>query len=122
MPVIPIILFVWGFVKDASRPYEGYPDWMQAIGWFLLAVCLVLIPLGAVKGAFFDEEKNSILEGVPGALHAKEVDAQFEGKALPRLSDPASEDGKVANKEADQEGGNVANTEEPTVLGATAAA
>lgn len=121
MPVIPIILFIWGFVRDASKPYEGYPGWMQAIGWFLLCVCLVLIPLGAVKGW----GGAGMLDDLPGAKHAREVDS-----ALPRLgvqADPeggkaSSEDGKVANKEADQEGGNVANTEEPTVLGATAAA
>merc|ERR1712054_471093 len=122
MPVIPFILFIWGFVQDASRPYGGYPDWMLGIGWFLLVVCLVLIPAGAVKG--WVQGEQGILDELPGAELAREAAQEF-----PRIGCQADvEDGKAANKGADQadapvapdgvaankeESGKVANKEEP---------
>jgi hypothetical protein len=71
MPLIPIVLFVWGFVNDATNAYGGYPDWMLGIGWFLLAVCLVLIPVGAVLG--FKAGARGCLDELPGAQLARGV-------------------------------------------------
>lgn len=40
VPVGPALLFLYGFYKDIEEPYEGYPMWLQTIGWSSLAVCL----------------------------------------------------------------------------------
>ena len=33
------------WAKDVQRPYGGYPGGLQAFGWTLLAVLLVITPL-----------------------------------------------------------------------------
>jgi len=66
MPVVAISIFIWNFVTACEEPYEGYPDWMQGIGWFLLAVCLLLIPAGAIA-ALVSKSGGSTLDTAPGA-------------------------------------------------------
>merc|ERR1712151_1130619 len=50
MPIIPLCIFIWNFVQACQSPYGDYPGWMQGIGWFLMAVCILLIPIGALFG------------------------------------------------------------------------
>lgn len=52
MPVIPICIFVWDFVRVCQAPYEGYPGWMQAFGMTLLIITIGLIPAGAITAQF----------------------------------------------------------------------
>lgn len=48
MPIVPLVIFIWDFVRSCQRPYEGYPSWMQGIGWTLLSICILLIPIGMI--------------------------------------------------------------------------
>jgi len=73
MPLIPFGLFIWDFVTNADKGYGGYPGWMQGIGWFLLSICLVLIPIGAALGY---NKGGSTLDEMPGAILARGGDVQ----------------------------------------------
>lgn len=52
MPVIPLCIFVWDFVRVCQAPYEGYPGWMQVFGMLLLIITIGLIPAGAITAQF----------------------------------------------------------------------
>ena len=45
VPVFTLFLFVQLWVTDLQSPYQGYPDGLQAVGWTLLAILLVITPL-----------------------------------------------------------------------------
>jgi len=45
LPVFSFFLFFYLVAKDVGEAYSGYPGWMQAIGWILLILCLVMIPI-----------------------------------------------------------------------------
>lgn len=63
MPAIPIGVFIWNFVQAYQEPYEGYPGWMQIIGWTLMSICILLIPIGAATGLRLG---GSQLDNMPG--------------------------------------------------------
>lgn len=63
MPAIPIGVFIWNFVQACQEPYEGYPGWMQGIGWTLMFICILLIPIGAATGLRLG---GSQLDNMPG--------------------------------------------------------
>merc|ERR1712187_648126 len=50
MPIMGIFLTLYVFQNDVTEAYEGYPDWAQGFGWFLLLVCLGAVPVGAYLG------------------------------------------------------------------------
>jgi len=80
MPLIPGFLFFYdtitlivnAFVKEGKAKWYVGVGWMDAIGWVLLAICLLLIPLGAVLG-LVDKTPRVSLDEVPGAKLARMV-------------------------------------------------
>jgi len=79
VPVMTSFLFFHSLHRDAQEPYGGYPTWVQSIGWSLLLLCLVQIPIGAVinwKGE--------------GTLRSIEEEEKLLVKALENLQDDKS--------------------------------
>lgn len=76
MPLIPGFLFFYDTIKliyEAVADKKFYVcEWMDVIGWVLLAICLLLIPFGAVLG-LVDKTPRVSLDEVPGAQLAKMV-------------------------------------------------
>lgn len=48
LPAMSLLLFAYMLYDDIRAPYGGYPDWVQAIGWFLLTVVVAVTPLGGI--------------------------------------------------------------------------
>lgn len=46
VPAMSLFLFSYTLYDDLRAAYGGYPAWLQAIGWLLLCVLLVVTPLG----------------------------------------------------------------------------
>lgn len=65
IPLFCGVLYVYDMNTNRETPYGGYPDWMLGIGWTLLSICIVLIPVGTII-AFVRNEKTSGLINAPG--------------------------------------------------------
>merc|ERR1712064_43410 len=65
IPLFCGVLFVYDMNTNREDPYGGYPDWMLGIGWTLLSICMVLIPVGTII-AVVRNEKTSGLINAPG--------------------------------------------------------
>lgn len=48
MPLMSLALLIFLLYADITSAYEGYPDWMQAIGWTLLVINLTIVPVGGL--------------------------------------------------------------------------
>merc|ERR1712137_335979 len=75
IPLFCGVLFVYDMDTNRETPYGGYPDWMLGFGWTLLAICMVLIPVGAIV-ALARGEKESGLINAPGYKVSQEGIAQ----------------------------------------------
>merc|ERR1711879_130480 len=49
VPGMCLLLFLHIITTDLGTPYEGYPAWMQAIGWSSLVLTLSMTPLGLFR-------------------------------------------------------------------------
>lgn len=48
VPSMSLGLLLYLLYADLGEAYEGYPDWMQAIGWTILVVNLAIMPAGGL--------------------------------------------------------------------------
>merc|ERR1711957_326390 len=90
MIVIPLCLFIWDFVNACMKPYGDYPAGMQAVGFVLLFICLLLVLIGAVTAG---KMGGSTLDDMPGAKLIEDPQ---------KPSEKAEIVGKAADVAADQ--------------------
>mmetsp|Transcript_74076 Transcript_74076/g.205814 ORF Transcript_74076/g.205814 Transcript_74076/m.205814 type:complete len:599 (-) Transcript_74076:37-1833(-) len=57
VPMLSSFLFAFNLLKDLRKPYEGYPDWVQAIGWCCL---LLVVSTTVIGGAVHWNGKSSL--------------------------------------------------------------
>jgi len=48
VPAMCLFLFIYIFLEDATVPYQGYPVWVQVVGWSSLLLTVIMTPLGAL--------------------------------------------------------------------------
>jgi len=89
-PAILILLFLYNFVRDCMRPYNGYPQWaLVCFGW---VPCLI-IPVLAFAIPSFLFEKPSQAFTCAGKI----------AKVMPRGQELTGVKGQMATVEEDEE-------------------
>eukprot|EP00756_Hemistasia_phaeocysticola_P013808 Hpha_TRINITY_DN15305_c3_g2::TRINITY_DN15305_c3_g2_i1::g.90512::m.90512/K05038/SLC6A5S; solute carrier family 6 (neurotransmitter transporter, amino acid) member 5/7/9/14 len=86
-PPVLMFLFFWLWINDLIDVYEGYPGWMQAIGWIALILCIAPFFIVFMKDFSLPGDPHVGARGRKGRSHAN-FDS-FKGISEPLLDDVA---------------------------------